>query len=93
MADPSRSGTDGYFAVYHCAQPRLAQAMLLIAAALAASMTQAVPDRQAVATVRIIRVEPVHFAEIERARPKELRSTVVRGVDGRPEPARLLEYQ
>ena len=66
--------------------------MLLLAAALAASTTQAVPDRQAQATVRIIRVEPVRFAEIERERPKALRSTDIRSPDGRTEPARLLEY-
>ena len=66
--------------------------MLLFAAALAASTTQAVPDRQARASVRIIRVEPVRFAEIERDRPKALRSTVIRSVDGRREPARLIEY-
>jgi len=67
--------------------------MLFLAAALAASTTPALPDRQAQATVRIIRVEPVRFGEIERQRPKDLRSTVIRSTDGRPEPARLLEYQ
>ena len=67
--------------------------MLLLAAAIAVSTTQALPDRQARATVRIVRVEPVRFAEIERQRPNELRSTVVQSSTGRPEPARLFEYQ
>lgn len=69
--------------------------MLLLATAIATATTvgQAVPDRQAQATVRILRVEPVRFQEIESQRPELLRSTVVRTRDGKPEPARLLEYQ
>ena len=69
--------------------------MLLLAAAIvtAATTGQAVPDRQARATVRILRVEPVRFQEIESQQPELLRSTVVRNRDGKPEPARLLEYQ
>ena len=69
--------------------------MLLLAAALltAPSATSVAPERQAKATVRILRVEPVKFQEIERLRPDLLRSTVVRTREGKPEPARLLEYQ
>ena len=69
--------------------------MLLLAAALATAPTlsQAVPDRQARATVRILRVEPIHFQAIERDRPGLLRSTMVGTREGKPEPARLLEYQ
>ena len=67
--------------------------MLLIAAAIAVTATPVAPARQARATVRIVRVEPVRFAEVERQRPQDLRSTVVRSSDGRTEPARLLEYQ
>lgn len=69
--------------------------MLLIVAALliAPSATLATPDRQAKATVRIVRVEPVRFEEIERKRPSLLRSTYLRTRDGKSEPARLLEYQ
>ena len=69
--------------------------MLFLAAALLAapSATSAAPDRQAKATVRIVRVEPVKFQEIERQRPALLRSTTLRTRDGKPEPARLLEYQ
>ena len=67
--------------------------MLLIAAAIAVTATPVAPDRQARATVRIVRVEPVRFAEVERQRPQDLRSTVVRSSHGRTEPARLLEYQ
>jgi hypothetical protein len=81
--------------VYQCSDPRLAGTMLSLAAALliAPSATTAAPDRQARATVRIIRVEPILFQEIERRRPSLLRSTYVRTRDGNPEPARLLEYQ
>ena len=68
--------------------------MLLFAAAIASStVTQAVPDRQGRATVRIIRADPIKFAEIERLRPELLRSTIIRTRDGKPEAARLLEYQ
>ena len=67
--------------------------MLLLAAAIAATATQSAPDRQARATVRIVRVEPVRFAEIEQKRPDVLRDTVIRTRDGGTEPARLLEYQ
>jgi hypothetical protein len=69
--------------------------MLLLAAAIVTASTvgQAVPDRQARATVRILRVEPIHFQEIERDRPKLLRSTNLRTNDGKTEPARLIEYQ
>jgi len=69
--------------------------MLLLAAAIAtaAPVSQATPDRQARATVRIVRVEPVRFQEIERRQPSLLRSTYVRTRDGGPEAARLLEYQ
>ncbi|HET7708966.1 MAG TPA: hypothetical protein VFK50_05450 [Sphingomicrobium sp.] len=67
--------------------------MLLLAAAIAASTTPTAPDHQARATVRIVRAEPVRFAEIEQQRPQDLRPTVIRSSDGRAEPARLLEYQ
>ena len=67
--------------------------MLLFTAAIAATVSPVSPDRQARATVRILRVEPVHFKEIERQRPELLRSTIVRNRDGRVEAARLLEYQ
>jgi hypothetical protein len=67
--------------------------MLLIAAAIATTVTQAVPDRQARASVRIVRVEPLRFAEIERLQPHSLRDAMIRTRDGRIEPARLLEYQ
>ena len=67
--------------------------MLLLATIIAASATPILPDRQARATVRIVRAEPVNFAEIERQRPELLRSTVLRTANGTPEPARLLEYQ
>lgn len=91
--EPSLTGTDGYFAVYHRWIRRLAVTMLLFAAAIAASTMPTVPDRQARATVRIVRVEPVRFAEIEQQRPQDLRSAVIRSSDGRTETARLLEYQ
>jgi hypothetical protein len=67
--------------------------MLLIATSLAANALQAVPERQAQATVRIIRAEPVRFEEVEKQRPNELRTTVIRTRDGKTEPARLLEFQ
>ena len=69
--------------------------MLLLAAAIATASTvsQAVPDRQARATVRIMRAEPVRFLEIERRQPGLLRSTLVGTREGTPQPARLLEYQ
>lgn len=89
----SLAGTEGYWPVYHRRPKRLAADMLLLAAAIAASATQAVPDRQARATVRIVRVEPVRFAEMEQQEPQRLRDAVIRTRDGRTEPARLLEYQ
>jgi hypothetical protein len=69
--------------------------MLLLATAIATASTvsPAAPDRQARATVRILRVEPIRFQEIERERPELLRSTNLRTQDGRTEPARLIEYQ
>ena len=67
--------------------------MLLIAAVIATTATPAVPDRQARASVRIVRVEPLRFAEIERLQPNLLRDAIIRTRDGRIEPARLLEYQ
>ncbi|HVH38046.1 MAG TPA: hypothetical protein VM757_05615 [Sphingomicrobium sp.] len=72
---------------------RLAPVMLLIAAVIATTATPAVPDRQARASVRIVRVEPLRFAEIERLQPNLLRDAIIRTRDGRIEPARLLEYQ
>ena len=94
-AQVCRGGTDGYLAVYQSTDPRLAGAMLLLAAAIATASTvgPTLPDRQARATVRILRAEPAYFQEIERQRPALLRSTVVRGRDGKLEPVRLLEYQ
>lgn len=69
--------------------------LLFLAAAIATAspVSPAVPDRQARATVRIFRAEPIRFQEIERQQPDQLRSTVVRTREGKPEPARLLEYQ
>lgn len=68
--------------------------LLLVAAILSApTVTRASPERQATATVRILRIEPIRFEEIERQQPGLLRSAMVRTRDGRPEPARLLEFQ
>jgi len=69
--------------------------MLLLAAAIATASTvsPASPDRQAKASVRILRVEPIRFQELERRQPGLLRSTYVRMRDGKLEPVRLLEYQ
>lgn len=91
----SRIGTDGYCAVYQLPRGRLAGAMLLLAATIltAPAVSPIAPQRQATATVRIVRAEPVRFQDIERQAPSLLRSTVVRTRDGRTEPARLLEYQ
>ena len=92
----SRPGTKGYAVVYHGSAGRLAGAMLLIATAAilaAPNATQAVPERQARATVRIIRVEPIRFQEIERRQPEMLRQSLIKSQDGKSEPARLLEYQ
>jgi hypothetical protein len=88
-------GTDGYLPVYQSEHRRLADAMLLLAAAILAvpTIAPATPQRQATASVRILRVQPIHFQEIERQQPGLLRSTSIRARDGRPEPARLLEYQ
>ena len=67
--------------------------MLLLAAALAAVATEPVrPDRQAKASVRIVRAEPHHFREIERADPRRLRSITVRSADGAIERLRVVEY-
>ena len=68
-------------------------AAVIVAATIAAPVQRAEPRRQATATVRIIRAEPLHFADIERQQPQALRATVIRGCDGRPEAARLYEYQ
>ena len=43
--------------------------------------------------LRIVRVEPVRFAEIEQQQPQLLRDTVIQTRDGGTKPARLLEYQ
>ena len=51
------------------------------------------PSRQARATVRIVRAEPLHFAELEREQPNELRVSLIRSRDGTREPIRLYEYQ
>jgi hypothetical protein len=69
--------------------------MLLLAASIMAApaLRPATPQRQATASVRILRVEPVKFQEIERSEPGRLRSTLIRAVDGQREAARLLEYQ
>ena len=65
-----------------------------IAIATAAMPAQpAAPRRQATATVRIVRAQPLNFAEIERSQPKTLRSSVIRGRDGQRETARLVEFQ
>jgi len=71
---------------------------MLLAAAIALA-TAAVPAqsvesrRQATATVRIVRAQPLNFAELERSQPKSLRPTVIRGRDGQPESIRLVEFQ
>jgi len=65
-----------------------------IAVATAAMPAQpAAPRRQATATVRIVRAQPLNFADIERSQPKTLRSSVIRGRDGQRETARLVEFQ
>ena len=68
-------------------------AVAIAAATAAAPPQQAAPRRQATATVRIFRADPLRFAEIERKQPAALRSTVVRDHDGQRESVRLFEYQ
>ena len=72
--------------------------LALAAAALPVPLEQAEPQaaapvRQAIATVTILRAEPLRFAEIERERPELLRDTVVRRPDGSVEQFRLVEFQ
>lgn len=68
-------------------------AVLANAAAAGATPAMAVPERQAQAVVKILKVEPIRFAEIERSRPEALRETQVRAPDGSRQPARLLEFE
>jgi hypothetical protein len=71
--------------------------MLLLAAAAVAtaalSADQTEPRRQATATVRIVRAEPLNFQEIERHNPGALRTSRIRARDGGHEFARLIEFQ
>ena len=67
-------------------------AVIAVATAAAPAMPAA-PRKQAVATVRIVRAEPLRFAEIERKSPNALRTTRIAGPNGTREPARLLEFQ
>jgi hypothetical protein len=67
--------------------------VVAIAAATAASPANPEPRRQATATVRIVRAQPLQFSEIDRTQPKLLRTTIVRGRDGQQESVRLVEYQ
>jgi hypothetical protein len=71
---------------------------MLLAAAIAVATAAvpaepAKPRRQATATVRIVRAHTLRFAEIERSQPKLLRSSVIRGRDGQPQAARLVEFE
>ena len=77
---------------------RLAGGMLLIAAAAAVAtaalpVDHGQPRRQATATVRILRAEPLNFAQIERRDPGALRTSRIRTRDGGLESARLIEFQ
>ena len=73
--------------------------MLLLAAFAVTSLAAepprpaGTPARQARATVRIIRADPVRFTEIERESPASLRATVLRSPDGDAREARLLEFE
>ena len=69
----------------------LAAAIALATAAVPAQSVES--RRQATATVRIVRAQPLNFADIERSQPKTLRSSVIRGRDGQRETARLVEFQ
>ena len=53
----------------------------------------AIPLRQAKATVRIVRAEPVRFEMIKRDTPEALRKTVVRSPNGEAQEADLLEFE
>lgn len=69
--------------------------MLLLAAALSAAAappSPVRPDRQAKASVRIIRAEPLQFREIERTQAGRLRSITVRSANGAIERLRVVEY-
>ncbi|HUE78265.1 MAG TPA: hypothetical protein VMN38_01355 [Sphingomicrobium sp.] len=50
-------------------------------------------QRQAQAMVRIVSSAAVRFSEIERDRPEALRETMIRGPNGTPEAAKLVEFQ
>lgn len=69
--------------------------MLWIAALAAASVSipPAQPQRQARATVRILRAEPLLFQEMERNTPSLLRTATVRTREGKSQAVRLVEYQ
>ena len=75
---------------------------LLLALVLAAAPAAEAPpapvqrlaaERQALAMVRILPGAALRFSEIEKNSPESFRDTLVRGVDGSPEPARLVEFQ
>ena len=54
---------------------------------------EAVPLRQARASVRLVRASPIHFEQIERQSPGALRKSVIRSPDGAVQEARLIEFE
>ena len=68
--------------------------MLTIALAVAAAASPAAaPERQARATVTILKPAVLRFAEIEASRPAALRETLIPEPDGTRQRARLVEFE
>ena len=73
----------------------LIAALLLAAAAEPAAppVLRVVAERQAVAMVRILPGAQLRFSEIEKSAPETFTDAQIRGADGSPERARLIEFQ
>lgn len=70
--------------------------MIILTAALAATATPlepVAPERQARAVVRILKAEPLRFAELEKLKPQLFRETTIRSPNGTEEKARLIEFE
>ena len=73
-------------------------APIFVSAALAATLvpqagSPVFPERQASATVTILRSARLRFSDIEKDQPESLRQSVVRKPDGSTETMRLVEFQ
>ena len=67
-------------------------AVLLAASSTPPPVNPAAAERQAVATVRILPGAQVRFAEIEKTAPASFTEARIRGTDGSPQRARLIEF-